>query len=179
MAPNYGYRCIACGKTRELYVRPGQLQRKPLTFCSAKCSGILATLRAANHEPMIRPRVERSYADWLGFAADQTDRFYSKMDRSGACWLWLCGVDADGYGKFQINGSSHEEPRQKHVRAHRLSYELTHGEIPDGLYVLHKCDTPRCCNPEHLFLGTALDNARDAVAKGRHTTQLRHGIKAA
>lgn len=52
-------------------------------------------------------------------------------------------------------------------KAHRVAWELTHGAIADGLFVLHKCDVPLCCNPQHLFLGTQLDNLRDASAKGR------------
>ena len=52
-------------------------------------------------------------------------------------------------------------------KAHRIAWELTHGPIADGLFVLHTCDVPLCCNPQHLFLGTQRDNIRDAAAKGR------------
>lgn len=59
--------------------------------------------------------------------------------------------------------------------AHCLVWEYTYGPVPDGLHVLHRCDNPPCCNPEHLFLGTPLDNMRDKVAKGRHAnTQKTH-----
>lgn len=54
------------------------------------------------------------------------------------------------------------------MRSHRAAWELTHGPVPDGLFVLHRCDNPPCCNPAHLFLGTRGDNNRDARAKGRH-----------
>ncbi len=70
-----------------------------------------------------------------------------------------------GYGKFSVDG--------KIVLAHRSSWELYNGGIPDGLLVLHKCDNPECSNPDHLFLGTCSDNSIDMSNKGRST----HGIK--
>jgi hypothetical protein len=66
----------------------------------------------------------------------------------------------DGYGRVHI-------PKGKPVPAHRFSYELVNGPIPDGLRVLHHCDNPPCVNPVHLFVGTQADNGRDMVAKGR------------
>lgn len=92
------------------------------------------------------------------------DRLWSKVkfpSRIGTdeCWNFCGFRDKDGYGEFQVEN--------KHYRAHRLSYELNSGPIPDGLYVLHTCDNPSCCNPSHLFLGSQLDNIRDMVKKGR------------
>lgn len=78
------------------------------------------------------------------------------------CWLWAsvtCVNNPARYGKLLIDG--------QWVKAHRVSWMLRHGEIPDGLHVLHRCDVPRCVNPNHLFLGTGLDNIRDKIAKGR------------
>jgi hypothetical protein len=75
------------------------------------------------------------------------------------CLLWLGKVGTDGYGLFKVGG--------KRRAAHRVSYEIHKGPIPPGLWVLHRCDTPACVNPEHLFLGTHADNMRDMVAKGR------------
>jgi hypothetical protein len=70
------------------------------------------------------------------------------------------------YGQFKIprtlNGG-----RQVGCYAHRMAWILTHGPIPDGLHICHRCDVPLCCNPSHLFLGTQGDNNRDAFAKGR------------
>lgn len=90
--------------------------------------------------------------------------FWAKVNKTETCWLWTAGqFGRSGYGSFSIR--TPEGTRS--VRTHRYSYTLTNGEIPDGLHVLHHCDTPLCVRPDHLFLGTALDNARDKVAKGR------------
>lgn len=75
------------------------------------------------------------------------------------CWIWQGGVDQDGYGKVKRFG--------KTIRAHRLFYEHHTGPVPDGLWVLHRCDTPLCVNPDHLWVGTQLENEQDKDAKGR------------
>ena len=76
------------------------------------------------------------------------------------CWMWVADADTCGYGRMRIKG--------KHVGAHRISYELHNGAIPEGLHVLHQCDTPVCVNPAHLSLGTHADNMRDRDLKGRN-----------
>ena len=85
-------------------------------------------------------------------------RFWSKVTKTDKCWLWQ-GANIKGYGKLGIGGQSY--------LAHRLSYMWNVGPIPDGLNVLHTCDTPPCVLPSHLFLGTQGDNLRDAASKGR------------
>lgn len=80
------------------------------------------------------------------------------------CWSWTGTVDKDGYGKIHAR----ENGVLLRFSAHRLSYLLHCGDIPEGLWVLHRCDNPGCINPDHLFLGTIKDNVKDMNSKGRH-----------
>lgn len=89
-------------------------------------------------------------------------QFYeARVVRGLECWAWTGRKDAFGYGVVQLGRG---EPR---TGAHRVSWELHVGPIPEGMQVLHHCDNPECTNPSHLFLGTPLDNMLDASAKGR------------
>ena len=76
-----------------------------------------------------------------------------------SCWIWKGTIGTDGYGKLKRHGRT--------IRAHRFFYAIHIGEIPKDLFVCHKCDTPSCVNPEHLFLGTHLENEQDKTRKGR------------
>ncbi len=88
-------------------------------------------------------------------------RFTSKFTKNNnGCWEWNAGCFSDGYGAFSY--------QRKTQKAHRISYLLFVGMIPKGKMVLHRCDNPPCVNPAHLFIGTAKDNAHDAIQKGRH-----------
>jgi len=89
----------------------------------------------------------------------------AKADDNG-CWLWQ-GRTMKGYGSISLSG--------RNMAAHRLSYEMAFGAIPDGLWVLHKCDIRACVRPDHLFLDTVADNAADMTAKGRSANGERHG----
>lgn len=91
----------------------------------------------------------------------QKNRFFKKIitEPNTGCFLWTNAEDGCGYGWFRING--------KMCRAHRISWMINKGNIPNNKLVLHKCDTPQCVNPEHLFLGSNLDNAKDKVKKNR------------
>lgn len=90
---------------------------------------------------------------------DPAQRFWQKVNKSSDCWVYT-GACKWGYGAFWLNG--------KQVLAHRFSWELLNGPIPNGMLICHHCDNPPCVRPEHLFLGTSQDNRTDAVIKGRH-----------
>ena len=81
------------------------------------------------------------------------------------CWIWEGAKNGNGYGVFTLEYSKNNNI--KRVLAHRYSWALKNGTIPDDLHVLHMCDTPLCVNPDHLFLGTNLDNIKDKIQKGR------------
>lgn len=87
------------------------------------------------------------------------ERFWAKVEKTDGCWEWTAFVHPKGYGMFGVG----REAR----RAHRVSYEIANGPIPDGLCVCHSCDNRRCVRPDHLFLGTNQDNVDDKMRKGR------------
>lgn len=91
------------------------------------------------------------------------ERFWSKVEKKSGCWSWN-GAKTSGYG-YITRGKRGDGL----IRAHRLSYELHFGPIPEGLEVRHKCDNPECTNPNHLELGTHSDNMKDIVKRRRHS----------
>jgi hypothetical protein len=93
--------------------------------------------------------------------------FWSKVDRSGDCWIWTGTRMHQGYGVVIRN--------YKRLYAHRVAFEIAYGPIPDGMDILHRCDNPPCVRPEHLDIGTHTDNMRDASRKGRLATGDRSG----
>lgn len=99
---------------------------------------------------------------------DPVARFHASyiVNAETGCWEWTGWIHPKGYGVLPMGGKS------KKVRAHRLSWELHFGPIPDGQLALHTCDVRKCVNPQHLFLGDEGINARDCVAKGRHGSKL-------
>lgn len=105
----------------------------------------------------------------VSLRSDPQVGFWQYVDRSGgpaACWPWLGGLTTKGYGKY------------RHQNAHRVAWILTHGPLPEDIFVCHDCpggDNKACVNPAHMFLGDTLDNMRDLAQKGGHAHGERHG----
>lgn len=95
--------------------------------------------------------------------------FWNLVNKTDSCWLFTGSKYSNGYGRFQYNG--------KRESTHRLSYRISKGKIPKGLFVCHTCDIRDCVNPDHLFLGTCKDNLQDMSKKGRAYNGDKKGIK--
>ncbi len=89
-------------------------------------------------------------------------RFWMRVSETGSCWVWTGARNKDGYGYLRDGEST--------VLAHRFAWASLNGPIPDGGQILHHCDNPPCCNPEHLYVGTHADNMRDMANRGRAAT---------
>lgn len=137
--------CAVCGTVKQ--VRPVHKRTGRAKYCSIKCTN---TARIGKYcggkSPVWRKPI---------------NRFEEKIEMvtESGCWIWMGSAYPSGYGCMELNGSA--------TPTHRISWELYRGEIPAGLFVLHHCDTPACCNPHHLFLGTNQDNMTDMKNKGR------------
>lgn len=171
--------CAQCGAT---FVDHDRARGRK--YCSRACTGLARRTR----EDRPCPRCGRAFAVEPNAsgkriycsmackgAAHQValaDRFWSRVQKGEGCWLWGGSLKTNGYG--QLNGPSQGGGRDgKNLLAHRVAWELVNGPIPDGLWVLHRCDNPPCVNPAHLFLGTVRDNVIDMWTKGRGCSPFR------
>jgi len=151
-------KCETCGVEFSIKYRVTKAYWSKRKFCSNKCQTI--SLRGCRLPSFGIPKRSLS------------DRFWSKVAKreESECWEWIGATKFGGYGKLGNRKHSGSD-----IAAHRLSYELNVGQIPDGLCVYHKCDNPGCVNPNHLFLGTLADNNSDRESKGRGSDK--HGEK--
>lgn len=88
------------------------------------------------------------------------ERYWSKVVKGPDCWLWTGSMSSKGYGRISAE--------RRHVTASRVAYSLEYGAFDERLHVLHRCDNPSCVRPDHLFLGTQVDNMADMNSKNRH-----------
>ena len=125
-----------------------------------------ATLTCLRH-PLFKGNNSRELFIMYNITSDSIRRFLDKVDILGRddCWEWNASRNSLGYGCFTA-------PHSKWVKAHRYSFEMFKGEIPNGLCVCHSCDNPPCVNPIHLWLGTLLDNHKDMRSKGRWVSEV-------
>jgi DNA-binding CsgD family transcriptional regulator len=117
----------------------------------------------------------------VSFTPEEIQRFWAKVDLNGPvlnlalgpCWVWTGTIDEDGYGRWWIRGKD-----KPYFKAHRVSFSLENGPIPEGLFTCHRCDNRPCVRPSHLFEGDALANALDMRKKGRAVNNAgeRHGL---
>lgn len=87
------------------------------------------------------------------------ERFWSKVNKTGGCWIWTGALNQKGYGRFAVG--------RKSMPAHKVAWELVNGAWPVGKIGRHVCDNPSCVNPNHIIPGTIAENAADAVRRGR------------
>lgn len=174
MVTKVSYECLQCGK---VFDRPPSFIRTGKPFCSRKCSvrsrfpgnytyecthckrlfSSRPSLKAGRNNVFCSLQCSHEYAHIQALIT-----FWDNVNKTDGCWEWQKSRSPTGYGHISIGKEGH---------AHRMAWMLAYGPIPPGMWVLHKCDNPPCCRPDHLFLGTAKDNAADRDMKGRNGVQ--------
>lgn len=144
--PSIPVTCRRCGS--DFLATPWAVRRGTVAYCSRACRNAGRSLE------------ERTRAFWANV----------RRGEPSACWPWQAGTAHKGYGHARWPNA---EGRIQDTNAQRVAWLLTNGPIPEGVFVLHRCDNPPCCNPAHLFLGTNADNVQDMIAKGRGGLQAR------
>lgn len=139
--------------------------KKPHQWYNKKTGAVLVTLPG-------RDTPKARFGMLSQYTPQTILRFWSMVDRAddpNVCWVWTRSGFISGYGQFKV--------KERNLRAHRVAWEVTHGTIPDGLSVLHRCDNRRCCNPAHLWLGTHRQNMADMQRKGRAASGDKNGSR--
>lgn len=140
--------------------------RKACVHCGTRFDGYSATRFCSQRCSLLSLKVERSAEDRFWEKVNKDGPVPSHCPELGPCWVWIAGLNEHGYGSFIVNGS--RRPGRKSALAHRVSYDMAHPDAPStGSNVLHKCDTPVCVRPDHLFLGSLSENVADMVRKNR------------
>lgn len=155
-------RCICqapdCGK--EFFLIAARVRQGKGKFCSPSCRDAWRSQPERPREFFVAMSQQAKQSEnYQPMRNDEAD-FWALVEKRGSdeCWPFRGQLDKDGYGQFQL---------KTRRRAHRLVWEFVNGPIPAGMFACHHCDNPQCCNPAHLFVGTAADNAHDRDAKGR------------
>lgn len=171
--------CRTCEKQFLAY--PNVVKKGGAIFCSTLCRNISdrvtwieKTCEECGTLFNVLPSTEKKDAALfcsrncfaLNSRQDQSKKFWDKVLKTETCWLWQAAKTDNGYGVFRLNTG-------KNVVAHRASWEMEHGSIPDGLHVCHHCDVRNCVRPDHLFLGTRNANMFDCFQKGRFASKLK------
>ena len=157
--------CKKCGKAR--YVSPYQLKRITYTGLCSQCSrDTFSSLGGKKKKHFTQQSKQRQVEgarkggqSLVGRETDLSQYFNNRINKTDKCWLWTGAFTNMGYGRIAINSTR--------LLAHRVSWQLFKGAIPENMEICHKCDNPACVNPEHLFLGTHKDNMLDMVTKKR------------